>query len=414
MEFKNPVLIVVRHGDEPINFATDRELADWVELQAAQWDSVSVSLSDEASRLTNAQNFLSEHVSRWRGIAGSIKDEASRYEGEQLENQLRQTASQIQSYLFAGQLLWAGDNSSQRVVALAEEDKESSLWLLLSLLGRARWYLVDNNDPRYWMEHTRASLQFADPGVAGSFLRKQRSAIAEVEKLVSGLSERHQVAVQEGESQKASFESLRSEQVARFDELSALVDMNAREQRSEFNDEWVKLRSTYDRDLKLRAPREYWGTKFVEHENSSKNWRSAFFTSAVIALGAMSLSVWLLVSGRVQIPAALGAYGWVVPATMLGIPAFLSLWILRLFGRQWSDHLLRREDARERVVMIETFLAISRDTDSPGAVSDPAQLGIVLSSIFRSGPGMTTDDSPPAGFFEVLMTRAAGNSPKQA
>lgn len=413
MEFKSPVLVVVRNLDDPLQFVTVREFLDWIELQATQWDSVSASLSEDSSRLANSQQFLSEHVSRWRSFLGSARDESSRYEGEQLENQLRQIGSQIQSCILVGQMLWLGDNSSQRVISLAEGDKESALWLLLSLLGKVRWYLVDNNEPRYWMEYTRASLQFDDPKVSAAFLRKQRSAVAEVERLVSGLSEKHEAAVQEGESQKTSFDGLKSEQSLRFDELTALMDMNASEQRSEFNEEWMRLRSAYDRDLKLRAPREYWGKKFVEHEQSSKSWRLAFFVAAAFSAGALSLSVWLLVSGNVRIPTNLGAYGWVVPAAMLGIPAFLSLWILRLFGRQWSDHLLRREDARERVVMIETFLAISRDKDSPGAISDPAQLGIVLSSIFRSGPGMTTDDSPPAGFFEVLMTRAAGGQAKQ-
>ena len=90
---------------------------------------------------------------------------------------------------------------------------------------------------------------------------------------------------------------------------------------------------------------------------------------------------------------------------MLGAPAFMALWLLRMCGRQWQDHLSRCEDARERIVMIETFLALSREKDSPNKISDPAQLGVVLAAIFRAGPGFSTDDGPPAGVVDAILMK---------
>lgn len=412
MKFKSVMRVLLREGDAPFELSSDEEIISWIESQAASWDSHLSSINEEASKLPNAQSWLSEHVNAWRNQANEIRNRIATIPDEAKEAEMLGYMQRIQDALRSGTLIWAGSDVAQRIFALVEVDKDASLWILLAARGHSRWYLVDNNNPIFWQSFTNAVVHLQDPKLASSFWKKQRAAIGEMEKLVAGVSEKHgEIEIQQ-ETQKNSFEFEMKGFTEKIDGLVSDSARAAKDQRDLFDDEWKRLRSAYDRDLKLRAPREYWGSKFKEHGLVASRWRNAFFASAACAVALIAGSLILLSSGFIGIPAELTSYRWVIPAVMLGVPAFISLWVLRLFGRQWSDHLLRREDARERVVMVETFLAISRDTDSPGAVADPAQLGIVLSSIFRSGPGMITDDSPPAGFFEVLMARAASGQGK--
>jgi len=304
-----------------------------------------------------------------------------------------------------GGLLWVGDDIAQRALSLTEVDAEASLWTLMIGLGHARWFLVDNNNPAFWAQFGRTLIHLSEPKNAAAFHRKQRAAITNIESLI-GL-ETEKVALLDRSFQE--FQRERGEfiesSVKQFETSLNEIQQAALDQRDEFSREWLRLRAAYDAELKLRAPREYWNEKFSDHGNTAVSWRSAFFVTAACSAAIIALSIASLAQGWISIPKSLSAYGWIIPAGVVGFPAFLSLWLLRLCGRQWSDQLMRREDARERVVMIETFLAISRDSDSPGAVTDPGQLGLILSSIFRPGPGMGADDSPPVGFIEAAMTR---------
>lgn len=412
MDFSNPVHLVVRDGDNPIQFSSDSEVSDWLERQASLWASHLSEIKDAAEKYSNAFNWLSEHAGHWRQLANSVKGALSAPEADR-EKQIRHQIDQLRTRLVQGSAVWSGHELADRSFSLASVDASASVWILLMALGKARWYLVDNSNAAFWCEFGRAIAHLSEPKVAASYHRKQRAAVADIDALIVTVKDLQRELQQERKSQEVKFSAFGNDSAAKVANLLEEAKGAVTNQRDSFDEEWKKLRATYDAELKLRAPRDYWNRKFVDHGQVAANWRTAFFWTAFSAVLLISLSIWLLASGHVSIPNSLGNFGWVVPAGLVGIPAFLSLWLLRLCGRQWSDHLLRREDSRERIVMIETFLAISRDSDSPGAITDPAQLGLVLSSIFRSGPGMSVDDSPPAGFFEALMTRFANQGAAQ-
>lgn len=177
-------------------------------------------------------------------------------------------------------------------------------------------------------------------------------------------------------------------------------------QRAGIQGEWERIRVTYDQQLKLSEPRRYWQDKLEKHETFFKRWRRAFFMLAVGALAMLAGMTFAFIEVSTSLSARLGGHAWVLPVMMLGVPAFMALWLLRVCGRQWLDHLARCEDARERVVMVETFLALSRDEDTPGGMAE-AHIGVILGALFRAGPGSTLDDSPPAGVIDALAARLA-------
>lgn len=394
MKFSNSVQLTVKSGDEPLEFGSDNEAVVWLESQAAQWSAHAAIVSEIASNFPNSLTWINHHFGLWQGYADTAKTQLSQVAEADRENAFRSHFDQIRTKMSQGGLLWTGDDIGQRALTLVEVDAVASLWVLLIGLGHARWFLVDNNNPAFWAQFGRALTYLSEPKVAAAYHRRQRSAVANIELLTSEMIEK--IA-----SLEKSVADIKGEHAEFINES----EQSAVDQRSEFSQEWGKLRAAYDAELKLRAPREYWNSKFIDHGLASKKWRMAFFLTAGISAVVIALAITSLAREWISIPTSLMSYGWIIPAGVVGLPAFLALWLLRLCGRQWADHLMRQEDSRERVVMIETYLAISRDSDSPGAVTDPAQLGLVLNSIFRPGPGMSHDDSPPVGVFETVLAR---------
>jgi hypothetical protein len=411
MKFGSAIQLITKAGDDPIQFLSANEAVTWLETQAAQWSEQAAAISDAASQFPNSLTWANQHVGLWQGYSTTAKNQLSQLPDSESENAFRAHFNQIRTKMSQGGLLWVGDDIGQRALSLAEVDPEASLWALMIGLGHARWFLIDNNNPAFWAQFGRTLTHLSEPKVAAAFHRKQRAAITNIENLTA--VEKEKVDLLE-----ASFHGFQKEHADFLEGSSKQVALSleetkqsAADQRDEVSREWLKMRTAYDAELKLRAPREYWNVKFSDHGAASQNWRRAFFVTAFCSAVIIALSMTSLARSWISIPASLSSYGWIIPAGVVGFPAFLSLWLLRLCGRQWSDHLMRREDSRERVVMIETFLAISRDSDSPGAITEPGQLGLVLSSIFRPGPGMSTDDSPPVGFIEAALTRIGSQRP---
>lgn len=407
MKFGNPLHLIVKVGDEPLKFSSDEEAVTWLERQASQWEAHAEDVKGAIVALPSAQGWVTQHTGLWHSYAATAKSQLVQVADADREQAFRSQFDQIGSRMMQGQLLWTGDDLSERALSLAKVDVEASLWTLMIALGNARWFLVDNNNPIFWAQFGRTLVHLSEPKVSAAYHQKQRAAVSNIDSLIGAVTEKINALDQRLESFEASSSQLSENSTNQFSGLLEASEKSASDQRAEFSEEWIKLRATYDRELKLRAPREYWKDKFADHDLAAKSWRKAFFWTAAFSAGVIALAMSSLVREWIQVPVSLKSFGWIVPAGVVGIPAFLALWLLRLCGRQWSDHLLRREDSRERVVMIETFLAISRDSDSPGAVTDTAQLGLVLSSIFRPGPGLANDDSPPAGVIDALLSRMA-------
>ena len=90
--------------------------------------------------------------------------------------------------------------------------------------------------------------------------------------------------------------------------------------------------------------------------------------------------------------------------TVLGVSIGAYVWIIRIFVRIFLSNLHLKEDAEERVTMINTFLALLRDTQDPNSLNK----NIILETLFRpSSYGLIKDDAAPPtimGFMDKFQT----------
>jgi hypothetical protein len=168
------------------------------------------------------------------------------------------------------------------------------------------------------------------------------------------------------------------------------------------NEEWENLKRVYDEKLALLAPTTYWESKQVRHRWFAIGYGATFILSIGIGLACfVAFGVSVLSAASTQ--AATGT-AYVPRLLEVLIPAFLGIWILRILGRMLATHLQLWEEARERLTMLRTFLALMRDEKRGALVKDEDRI-LILSALFRHSGPSTVDDAPPATWFDILMTR---------
>lgn len=162
---------------------------------------------------------------------------------------------------------------------------------------------------------------------------------------------------------------------------------------------------TFKERMKLDRPREYWSRKADGHEKWSCI-NGAIAIIWLIAAGILSvLGIWWLFEKAIELTVESD-----IPATALATLGAMGLtgttvafWVARLLVRLWLSQMHLGMDARERVTMIESYLALTAE----GAVDDKHR-EIVLNSIFRpTQDGIVKDDASADPTLAGLVARLA-------
>lgn len=401
MIFSSPIKIFINQQKDPLLFHTSDEFVSWVDKQSRDWTEFTSVVRPASDLIPIASSYIAQNSSHWVNHHSTIVSYANNND----EPSLKSMESSLQSLFQQNQILWSGDVIPSRAIAVADYDKTSAVWLYLLASGHSGQILMGHGTVQNWSSFANCLILLIDAKSTASFHNRHRAVIRSVEKAISESNSKLQEISSAVNKANDDINNFNTKSLSEFENLKTDLLVAAESQRNDFNGDWNKLRSSYDSQLKLSAPRIYWNSKYNDHQAAAKAWARLFFLMILVAAGIMILALKSFALEWIKIPDSMSSYEWVVPAVVIGIPAFLSLWLLRMFGRQWSEHLVRKEDARERVVMIETFLALNRDADSPSAINDPAQLALVLSSIFRPASNGSNDDSPPAGFFEAILSK---------
>lgn len=84
---------------------------------------------------------------------------------------------------------------------------------------------------------------------------------------------------------------------------------------------------------------------------------------------------------------------------LLGASFTLFVWMVRVFLKVWLSQVHMRNDASERVVMVQTYLALMAD----GAVQNNEDRSVVINALFRStSDGIVKDDGMPNPIIELI------------
>ena len=222
-------------------------------------------------------------------------------------------------------------------------------------------------------------------------------------------------------SQKSTLNKLRQEWDVTLDEYRAVkeeIDTSLESKRDDFNKLYDKqsdfvvrfprrarrslkrVKTRYENELALQIPVTYWTKKAESHRAQAIFWGVTF--AVIITVTLMTFlyffpSVALTLSSQEGSP-SVGPN--VSTLLLLGVPAFLVIWMIRLVSRQLNTNVSQWHDARERAVMTQTFLALI----SEGHATEQDRI-LILHALFRPSAASPSDDGAPPYWFDLLTER---------
>ena len=163
-------------------------------------------------------------------------------------------------------------------------------------------------------------------------------------------------------------------------------------------DQWSELRRIYDAELAVKSPINYWTRKAKTHFRLS-------WAYAVVAAGAAGLSLYFLipeVKDMMQPPKGVTEPDKWHPEywrfAVLIASAFFCVWVVRILVRLLLSNIHLLTDAKERVTMVQTYLALLRR----GKFEKDERM-FILQTLFRPTPtGIVKDDAVPLTVVEGI------------
>lgn len=204
-----------------------------------------------------------------------------------------------------------------------------------------------------------------------------------------------------------------AEQILAQDEASKSKHQEWEDALSQTKTDLKNLTDTYDNQMSLRKPVEYWERKRRKHRTMSI--ASFVLLSFGVGVGLFTL-YWLFKSSlAVQLDIKVAESfaqgialnvksGSTFHIILMVLMATLYFWIVRLVVRIFLSNLHLENDASERVTMVTTYLALLRD----GALDKTNTMPTVLAALFRpTGDGIVKDEGLPPTAME-WMTKLGG------
>lgn len=163
-------------------------------------------------------------------------------------------------------------------------------------------------------------------------------------------------------------------------------------------EEHAALLVTYNEELALKAPVEYWAARRLKHRNRTLGF--AVGSAVLVALGCGAF--WKLASALVEVTKP--------PVSKLvfyGLLLTMFLWAVRILARLLMANASLELDAGERAVMAQTYLALLREQGVRD--TDAGVRALVLAALFRHSPtGLIRDDAGPNTPIDMLSRIVAG------
>lgn len=225
-----------------------------------------------------------------------------------------------------------------------------------------------------------------------------KNAITSWSKELADFKERYEV--QEEEFQEISARHAAADEA--WKERSDQMAEEFGEMRKGKEDDLNNLKTTFETHMQLKGPLIYWREKRREHTIGKKRMAWASGVSGVLGAVAIAGAAYLFLPKETAPE--------IVPWRNIGLFLFIStfvLWLVRLLVKLMLSHIHLATDAREREVMISTFMALMRRQESRDGVAK-MDLALVLAPIFKpSTTGVIKDDGGPTTLTDFI-SRLAG------
>jgi hypothetical protein len=154
------------------------------------------------------------------------------------------------------------------------------------------------------------------------------------------------------------------------------------------------LRRTFREELALRAPAAYWRAKRNRHLWFAIGSGLLSFSAMGFCAYALAVKAQQLLTGAQP---SLPPESWRV--AVLVLVSVFAIWAVRLIVRFFLSQVHLATDASERIVMVETYLALLEGD----RLSTKEDRQLILQALFRpSADGIVKDEGIPPSFLELL------------
>ncbi len=165
-----------------------------------------------------------------------------------------------------------------------------------------------------------------------------------------------------------------------------------------------KLKKKYTEELALQIPVTYWSDKAKDHRNSALIWGVVFVvTIAAIIFNASDIFHQIIEGLKIVDKDGKELFNFTDNQLSLffaiTFPAFLAVWVLRIFSKNMLTNLNHMYDAKNRAVMTQTFLALM----SEKMATDNDRI-LILNALFQPMSAHSDDGAPPH-WFELMTER---------
>jgi hypothetical protein len=162
------------------------------------------------------------------------------------------------------------------------------------------------------------------------------------------------------------------------------------------------VEAAYLEKMALKAPVQYWKTKAGEHgvrEGQAARNLIVFFLIASLILGVAYYEAGKALFDVQQVHPSI----YFIISAGLVVASTFAFWIGRLLTKLYlSEHHLRN-DADERAIMTETYLALTAEN-----AASEGDRNIILGALFRGTPdGIVKEDGPSDFSIQALLSRFA-------
>lgn len=382
-----PIQANVWDSKRALTFDDAASLIAWATREMAFWE-----LDNYNSLDQSLVQIHRPHVDAFRGILGWTHS-AESYEKQADVNNARQMRSQIKAGLAqieSGAILTSECRQHRELSRLKQIDPAAFILLAAGSRANGRDALHNVNVAAALAVLARKTLDRSRGDSDVSTYRDELATLKNVYEAEVGAL-RAQVAALNAQNEAAA----EAERLA--------VDGRSREwsgQREAIDSQWNNVLRIYAEKVALTAPATYWNTVAARSKSQAIAYSIGFVAVLAAGIGCfIGLGIPHLAEASTTATSALLA------SLPVLVPAFAFVWALRILGRLLSESLQLNRDAKEREVMVMTFLALMNDETGGKALVSADDRILILHSLFRPSSVTATDDAPPVHWFDILKNK---------
>ncbi|MBI2240852.1 MAG: hypothetical protein HYU59_08620 [Magnetospirillum gryphiswaldense] len=345
-EFKSPYL------DEPLRFNNETDLFIWTQNEIKSWKII------KEIENTTKPGFTAEIYDRFTIPINIISKICAHTGNNKIE--FDSDIKDVKSAIASGRYIPSASPDAKLILSQMQDNPHAALMNIFVKCGP--WRIRYDSSP--WIAAYSAASAV-----------KSELDIKELDRIKG----EQILAIQNATSQMAQQQFEWSHFRAQAeDEMAELVQAHC--------GEMAQIKKEYEEELRLRSASSYWKTKEKLHAKAAWMWFVAFCTAAVTVLLVLHYKAPNYLSSLPHNTAGdIGISGLAV----VTLPALVVLWVLRHLSRLFVTHFHQREDARQRRVLVTTYLALHNKS----AATDVERL-LILQALFR--PNATKDDDDSA------------------